>query len=64
MVETSIPKRPRGRPRKDNHKFAISLPYDLGEWAKEQPEGLSGLVEALLSGERRRREKRERMVGE
>ncbi len=35
-----------GRPRRSRpaDKFTVALPPDLGEWAKEQPEGLSGLL--------------------
>ena len=36
---------------------SVQLPPDLLEWAKHQPEGLSGLVRLLLSQERPRREK-------
>lgn len=36
---------------------SVQLPPDMLEWAKHQPEGLSGLVRLLLSQERPRREK-------
>lgn len=36
----------------------VYLPYELLEWAKEQKEGLSGLVRRLLSEERERQMKK------
>ena len=36
----------------------VLLPQDLIDWAKSQPEGLSGLVRHLLAAERHRRERR------
>jgi len=35
----------------------VLLPPELMEWAKDQPEGLSGLIRQLLAAERERREK-------
>ena len=37
---------------------SIQLPPDLLNWAKSQPEGLSGLVRHLLTAERQRRARR------
>ena len=43
-------------PGPPNYKRNILLPDELTDWAKEQPEGLSGLVRKLLEDERKRRE--------
>jgi hypothetical protein len=50
-------KRERGRPRRADGavKFAVTLPHDLGEWGKDQPEGLSRLLSELLRVEHLRR---------
>ena len=56
-METTSQRKKAGRPRRTNpvYKFTVVLPPDLGEWGKEQPEGLSGLLEKLLAEEHERR---------
>jgi hypothetical protein len=61
-TETTSPERGSqrkkvGRPRRSRpaDKYTVALPSDLGEWAKGQPEGLSGLLEKLLTEEHSRR---------
>lgn len=38
-------------PGPETKTFSVVLPPDLGEWAKSQPEGLSGLCRRLLHAE-------------
>lgn len=38
-------------------KYTILLDEKLGEWAKNEPEGLSGLTRDLLTAEKKRRSK-------
>ena len=52
MAKKSAKKRKPGRPSTGVEQFNITIPPDLGEWAKRQPEGLSGLVRRLLSQKR------------
>jgi len=58
MTEHHTPKKPGPAKRlpamRDTH---VHLPEDLLEWAKQQPEGLAALMRALLSAERKRRER-------
>ncbi len=56
-MEITSQRKKAGRPRRTNpvYKFTVVLPPDLGEWGKEQPEGLSGLLEKLLAEEHGRR---------
>ncbi|MES2464500.1 MAG: hypothetical protein V4671_28395 [Armatimonadota bacterium] len=55
--ERGSQRRKAGRPRRSRpaDKYTVALPPDLGEWAKVQPEGLSGLLEKLLAEEYSRR---------
>lgn len=50
--------RDRGRPRRGDNpaKFSVTLPFELGQWGKSQPGGLSGLLSRLLEEEKKRQE--------
>ena len=50
--------RKRGPKPKGYGNTHVLLPQDLIDWAKSQPEGLSGLVRRLLTAERQRRARR------
>jgi len=45
---TSERKKPGPMPGEPTRQFPVMLPEELGEWAKSQPEGLSGTVRRLL----------------
>jgi hypothetical protein len=50
------PRRKPGPRPKGYTRQHIFLPEDLAEWAKNQDEGLSGLIRRLLAAERQRQE--------
>lgn len=49
-------KRKPGPVAKGHTQYGVTLPPELGDWGKEQPEGLSGLVRVLLAEEKAKRE--------
>jgi len=49
-------RRKRGPRPKGFIRQHVFLPADLAEWAKNHPEGLSGLVRRLLKDEQQRQE--------
>lgn len=48
--------RQRGRPSRGLERYNLYLDPEIAEWAKQQREGLSGLLRDLLAEERHRRE--------
>lgn len=61
MKKTAPAKKPGPMPKGFKRVNAF-LPPDMIEWAKAQPEGLSGLLRQLLATERARREHTSRIA--
>ncbi len=60
-METTLEKarqRPGPVPGPPTKKYTVLLPPDLGEWAKQQPGGLSDLMRRLLVEAKGRDERR------
>lgn len=55
-LQASNPIKKRGPVSRGSARGNILLPQDLLDWAKNQPEGLSGLVRTLLAAERLKRQ--------
>ena len=51
-------RRPGPVPGPATKKYNVLVEEDIGEWAKQQPGGLSELVRRLLKEERKRHDKR------
>ncbi len=54
--ETKTRKKPGPVPGAPTRKYNVLLEEELGEWAKQQPGGLSELVRRLIREERQRKE--------
>ncbi len=48
MSETVTRRKPGPAKRYDHVKRSVMLPADLADWAKSQPEGLSGMVRECI----------------
>jgi len=54
----TIVKRPGPVKKKGRTQYSVILDADLAEWAKDQPNGLSGMIRQLLEAERKKVERR------
>ena len=53
-TESKSRKRPGPIPGPPTRKYNVLLEEELGEWAKQQPGGLSGLIRKLIREEKLR----------